>query len=262
MSIFIYRNAIELFQNEIKIMAKKHEEALTEKVKQYENLFKQMEQEKCQQNRLNQLLKEIQAKYEHSEREIHLINEECNRLKIDLQQALIKPLIQPTNNKEYSLLIEQCNKLANENIRLKNSIKVMSTQLLAYSTEHPQTISTCLNDNKDKICDKLTNDRLNQALRQIKQLALEKRSLIELSNCLNAQLKHKNGQNFKNDENQNIDSQIENNSIEKHCKTYVLSDEDRFSITTGKESVLSVFKLLDEPTYLSSEPETGRKFYK
>ncbi|CAH8628062.1 unnamed protein product [Schistosoma margrebowiei] len=246
-----------------------------------QHLIESLNQSKQEIQNILKLWNEEKIKYQHAQYNIQMLQIQIKHLNDDLKQALlIKPDLYLNKDNQHDHLIEQlnsitnhCNQLENENIQLKQTINIMSEQAKQFAQ------LSIINDNDYK---------LSKAIKQIYRLSIEKQSLIELSNRLQSKLRQLN-QYQKQQINNNGDLNNIQNSMINHINmidvknmkkplnnnnesitmikdnlnhTYLDNDQkqqqyhmtdDVESIITGKGSISTIFKLLDEVHSLDSE---------
>ncbi|CAH8639737.1 unnamed protein product [Heterobilharzia americana] len=192
---------LEHYEQEIAVNSTRHEETISSLKCENQRLLESLDQERQQTNKALDMWKEVKTKCQHAERKSRLAQAEVIRLTDDLKQALIKPELNvqeivQCNHKDIinqiDYLQDTCDRLENENSRLKCTINMMSEQVKQVAQLTPEMITarTTTTDEKRNQQEEIkVHSKLLSAVKQIHQLALEKKALIELSNRLQAKLR-------------------------------------------------------------------------
>ncbi|KAK4476013.1 hypothetical protein MN116_000669 [Schistosoma mekongi] len=301
------KSKLQCYEQEALSMTLKHEEQVNSLQIENQKLVESLTKEKQQTQKVVDLWKEEKVKCQHAEHSVRILQAEIKHLNEDLKQALIKPDInqQELHHCKHDHIIHQlnhlndtCDKLEDENSRLKQTISMMSEQAKQFAQlPITPTINKTMHE-YNQVNETNQNAKLSAAIKQIYRLAVEKQSLIELSNGLQAKLrrlidhndnkptnndhsnKHKsmsisNHKHVNNIQNSLVDNReithiaenmhkllnndMSNNVIKSNpCENPVynhhsLHDVESSSIITGKGSISTIFKLLDEVASLGSE---------
>nr|CAH8872494.1 unnamed protein product [Trichobilharzia regenti] len=305
--INILKAKLEHYEQEMVSTTTKHEETVNSLKSENQRLLDSIGQEKQQTQKAVDMWKEEKAKCQHAESKWRSAENEVARLSNDLKQALIKPEVnkQEIVHCKHKDIINQidylqdtCDRLENENSRLKYTINIMSEQAKQVAQLTPEmttrTDDKCIQQDEAKV-----NFKLLAAVKQIHQLALEKKALIELSNRLQAKLRQLTGQKMCCTHNEQVNTSVpvknqavslsndgsgkvlQTSTINKHPvdsdnnyatnkivskdkltenivdieQTGNVNDIDSSSGITGKGSISTVFRLLDEAASLGSGNE-------
>ncbi|KAH8862591.1 coiled coil domain containing protein 57 [Schistosoma japonicum] len=301
------KSKLQRHEQEALSMTLKHEEQVNSLQIENQKLVESLTKEKQQTQKIIDLWKEEKVKCQHAEHTVRILQAEIKHLNEDLKQALIKPDInqQELHHCKHDHIIHQlnhlndtCDKLEEENSRLKQTISMMSQQAKQFAQ-----LSLTPNINKtmheyNQLDETNQNAKLSAAIKQIYRLAVEKQSLIELSNRLQAKLRqltdHDDNKPMNNDHsskhkgisisNDKYVNNIQNSMVDNREVTHIvknmnkplnndissnvininqsenpmynhhsLHDAESSSIITGKGSISTIFKLLDEVASLGSE---------
>lgn len=252
-----------------------------------QHLIESLNQLKQQIENIHKLLNEEKIKYQHAQYNIKMLQIQIKHLNDDLKQALlIKPNLYLYQNNQHDHLIEQlnsitnhCNQLENENIQLKQTINIMSEQAKQFAQ------LSIINDNDHKLFKAIKqiyrlsiekqslielSNRLQSKLNQYQQQPINNNSNDgdDLNNIQNSMINHlnmiDNVKNMKKPLNNNNESitmikdnlrntHLDNDHDQKQQQQQYHMTDDVESIITGKGSISTIFKLLDEVHSLDSE---------
>ncbi|KAH9589641.1 Unconventional myosin-Vc [Schistosoma haematobium] len=255
-----------------------------------QHLIESLNQLKQQIENIHKLWNEEKIKYQHAQYNIQMLQIQIKHLNDDLKQALlIKPNLYLYQNNQHDHLIEQlnsiinhCNQLENENIQLKQTINIMSEQAKQFAQ------LSIINDNDHKLCKAIKqiyrlsiekqslielSNRLQSKLRQLNQYQKQPISNNSnddggLNNIQNSMVNHldmidnvKNMKKLLNNNNESItmikdnlnNAHLDNDHDQKQQQHQYHMTDDIESIITGKGSISTIFKLLDEVHSLDSE---------
>lgn len=252
-----------------------------------QHLIESLNQLKQQIENIHKLLNEEKIKYQHAQYNIKMLQIQIKHLNDDLKQALlIKPNHYLYQNNQHDHLIEQlnsitnhCNQLENENIQLKQTINIMSEQAKQFAQ------LSIINDNDHKLFKAIKqiyrlsiekqslielSNRLQSKLNQYQQQPINNNSNDgdDLNNIQNSMINHlnmiDNVKNMKKPLNNNNESitmikdnlrntHLDNDHDQKQQQQQYHMTDDVESIITGKGSISTIFKLLDEVHSLDSE---------
>ncbi|CAH8601862.1 unnamed protein product [Schistosoma mattheei] len=253
-----------------------------------QHLIESLNQLKQQIENIHKLWNEEKIKYQHAQYNIQMLQIQIKQLNDDLKQALlIKPNLYLHQNNQHDHLIEQlnsitnhCNQLENENIQLKQTINIMSEQAKQFAQ------LSIINDNDYKLSKAIKqiyrlsiekqslielSNRLQSKLRQLNQYQQQSiNNNDDLNNNQNSMINHlnmiDNVKNMKKPLNNNNDNEsitmikdnlknthLDNDHDQKQQQHQYHMTDDVESIITGKGSISTIFKLLDEVHSLNSE---------
>ncbi|CAH8610392.1 unnamed protein product [Heterobilharzia americana] len=175
---------LEHYEQEIAVNSTRHEETISSLKCENQRLLESLDQERQQTNKALDMWKEVKTKCQHAERKSRLAQAEVIRLTDDLKQALIKPELNvqeivQCNHKDIinqiDYLQDTCDRLENENSRLKCTINMMSEQVKQVAQLTPEMITarTTTTDEKRNQQEEIkVHSKLLSAVKQIHQSKL------------------------------------------------------------------------------------------
>ncbi|KAF6780201.1 hypothetical protein AHF37_00364 [Paragonimus kellicotti] len=277
---------IEWHKKELNMANLINEEAASVASVERDRLLESLTRERLETQKALASLEEAKASQRLAEQTAKLSRNEAERLRKDLEQALLTPAVAstPPFGCGHQHLLEQldrlqlnCDSLEEENARLRRSVSVMSEQAKqAAQIKTPKmTHSVSMTD-----C-KALREKLKEAVGVIQQLAKEKYALIELSNRLQSMVRQTHDKSSVKDNKKQCDDDKQQ-TVFTHKITdlpirgnelaggYIFLSgnqrrpgrandplvpildlremDDAVSSVMGKESVSALFQLLDEST--------------
>ncbi|CAH8560512.1 unnamed protein product [Schistosoma turkestanicum] len=189
---------LQQYEQEIISATVKYEEKVNFLQIENQKLIESINRERQQTQKATNLWKEEKIKCQHAEHVVRISQAEIKHLNEDLKQALIKPNINLHEIQyckhdhiiyQLNYLTDTCDKLESENSRLKQTINIMSEQAKQFSQLSTTPTINKIKDKHNRLDETNKNVKLSAAIKQIYRLAVEKQSLIELSNRLQAKLR-------------------------------------------------------------------------
>ncbi|THD18330.1 hypothetical protein D915_009177 [Fasciola hepatica] len=208
------KSQLEWQRKEMAIALSKREEERSETEAENQRVLESLAKEQEETRKALQSLAEANEIRQLAERNARTMRSECERLRQDLEQALLTQVrnepkvVASCDHKHLFAQLERlqnsCDRLEEENTRLKRSISVMSEQ----AKRTAQLSKTTGRDERQKKLDKSTvtftvenaekvdgedheqtlREKLQMSVRMIRKLAQEKNALKELSNRLQARI--------------------------------------------------------------------------
>ncbi|TPP67285.1 hypothetical protein FGIG_04496 [Fasciola gigantica] len=207
------KSQLEWQRKEMAIALSKREEERCEMEAENQRVLESLAKEQEETRKALQSLAEANEIRQLAERNARTMRSECERLRQDLEQALLtqvrnEPKVASCDHKHLFAQLERlqnsCDRFEEENIRLKRSISVMSEQAkrtaqLSKTTERDERqekldkSTVTLTVEKAKKVDgedhgQILREKLQMSVRMIRKLAQEKNALKELSNRLQARI--------------------------------------------------------------------------
>ncbi|KAF7259578.1 hypothetical protein EG68_07013 [Paragonimus skrjabini miyazakii] len=277
---------IEWHKKELNMANLMNEEATNVASVERDRLLESLTRERLETQKALASLEEAKASLRLAEKTAKLSRNEAERLRKDLEQALLTPAVASTApfGCGHQHLLEQldrlqlnCDSLEEENARLRHSVSVMSeqakqaAQIKTPKLTHSVSVTDC----------KALREKLKEAVGVIQQLAKEKYALIELSNRLQSMVRQthdkltvKDNKKQCNDDKQHTvfthkitalptrENELAagyiflggNQRRPGHANDPVVpvldlrEMDDAVSSVMGKESISALFQLLDEST--------------
>ncbi|KAF8570328.1 hypothetical protein P879_02809 [Paragonimus westermani] len=276
---------IEWHKKELNVANLMNEEATSVASLERDRLLESLNRERLETQKALASLEEAKASQRHAEHTAKSSRNEAERLRKDLEQALLTPTISsnPPFGCGHQHLLEQldrlqlnCDSLEEENARLRCSVSVMSEQAkqTAQIKTPKMTHSVSMTDGK------AIREKLKEAVGVIQQLAKEKYALIELSNRLQSMVRRTHDKSCLKDNKKQCDDDKEQadftHKIDLPTRENELAGgyislngnqrrlgrvndplvptldlremDDAVSSVMGKESISALFQLLDEST--------------
>lgn len=215
---FFPRSQLGWQRKEMAIAINKHEKQCSRMTVENHRLLEDLIKERKETRMALKSLEEANKLRHLAERKARTVRNECERLRRDLEQALLASVREEPKSAvscDHKHLIAQlerlqvnCDRLEGENTRLKRSISVMSEQ--AKQTAHSIQLKSQKHDDRQKNMDKSTmtnttsaadtvqhagddtqmlREKLQLSVGMIRKLGQEKHALKELSNRLQARVR-------------------------------------------------------------------------
>ncbi|CAH8431015.1 unnamed protein product [Dicrocoelium dendriticum] len=270
------RSQLDWHKKELQTATLVREEAATAASLENQRLLEALSKERKETQKMSSLLEEAQTARQLAERKARVARSEAKRLEKDLKSALLSNPVpnEAPRNCDNQHLLEQleklqdtCDKLETENVGLRRSINVMSTQahLVAEHSEKMRKNPGTASDKQTQTAPLRYNSELSHKLRAavevIRRLAEEKRILIELSNRHQAQIRQLTSQpnalgQSKQSPKDLVSSRTTysgplmlapgNRKFWPSAPYTTCETEDSGSSIPGKESVTAIYNMLDE----------------
>ncbi|KAF5399385.1 hypothetical protein PHET_07459 [Paragonimus heterotremus] len=277
---------IEWHKKELNMANLMNEEATSIASLERDRLLESLTRERLETQKALASLEEAKASQRLAEQTAKLSRNEAERLRKDLEQALLTPAVAstPPFGCGHQHLLEQldrlqlnCDSLEEENARLRHSVSVMSEQ----AKQAAQIKTPKLTHSVSMTDDTALREKLKEAVGVIQQLAKEKYALIELSNRLQSMVRQKHDKStVKDNKKQSDDDKQQTVFTNKVTDLPIRENElggsyislsgnqrrpgrandpvvpildlremdDAVSSVMGKESISALFQLLDEST--------------